>query len=158
MTARPADPPQGDDFVAGVRLGLPATGPGSVAGWGSRVFALALDWLLANLAALALLRTDAVWSSRSGLTWVPFAVWFVEVWLLTALTGASAGQRLRRLQVIRLDRRPVGLGKSLVRTILIALVVPPLVYDRDGRGLHDKVAGTVVVHGERARAAGDAGA
>ncbi len=157
MTARPTDPPQGDDFVAGVRLGLPATGPGSVAGWGSRVFALALDWLLANLAALALVRTYAVWSSRSGLTWVPFAVWFVEVWLLTALTGASAGQRLRRLQVIRLDRRPVGLAKALVRTALVALVIPPLVYDRDSRGLHDKVTGTVVVHAGRGLPPGGSG-
>lgn len=158
MTAQSADPPQGDDFVAGVRLGLPVTGPGSVAGWGSRVFALALDWLLANLAALALLRTYAVWSSRSGLTWVPFAVWFVEVWLLTALTGASAGQRLRRLQVIRLDRRPVGLTKALLRTALIALVVPPLVYDRDSRGLHDKVAGTVVVRARSGVVSGPDGA
>ncbi len=145
MTARPADPPEGDDFVAGARLGLPATGPGSVAGWGSRLLALGLDWLLANLAALALLRTQAIWSSRSGLTWVPFAVWFVETWLLTALTGASAGQRLLHLHVLRLDRRPVGLWRGLVRTALIALVVPPLVWDRDGRGLHDKTAGTIVV-------------
>lgn len=129
-----------------------------MAGWGSRVLALAVDWLLANLAALALVRSYAVWSSRSGLSWVPFAVWFVEVWLLTALTGASAGQRLARLQVIRLDRRPVGLGKALVRTVLIALVVPPLVYDRDGRGLHDKVAGTVVVHAGRGTVPGGNGA
>ena len=33
----------------------------------------------------------------------------------------------------------------LLRTALIAVVVPPLVRDVDGRGWHDRAAGTVVV-------------
>ncbi len=51
--------------------------------------------------------------------------------------------------MLRLDHRTVGLWRALVRTALIALVVPPLVFDRDGRGLHDMAAGTVVVHAPR---------
>jgi uncharacterized RDD family membrane protein YckC len=47
--------------------------------------------------------------------------------------------------VIRLDGRPVGLWWSLVRTVLLLAVIPPLVYDRDQRGLHDKAANTAVV-------------
>jgi uncharacterized RDD family membrane protein YckC len=31
------------------------------------------------------------------------------------------------------------------RTLLLALVIPAVVYDRDRRGLHDKVGATVVV-------------
>ena len=130
----------------GVRLGLPDDGPGSVAGWGRRIAALLIDWALANFIALVIAGSEAFSGSAR---WLPLAVWFVVVWLLTGLTGASAGQRLLRITVLRLDHRPVGLVRAFVRTALIALVVPPLVFDRDGRGLHDMAAGTVVVRGPR---------
>ena len=32
-----------------------------------------------------------------------------------------------------------------LRTALLLLLVPALITDRDGRGLHDRAAGTVVV-------------
>jgi uncharacterized RDD family membrane protein YckC len=48
--------------------------------------------------------------------------------------------------VMRLDGRPVGLPRAALRTLLLVLLVPAVVTDRDGRGLHDKAAGTVVVH------------
>ena len=118
-----------------------------MAGWGRRFVAIALDWVLSNLAAVALTGTRDVWSAQSSYGWVPLAVFAAEVWVLTALTGASAGQRIVGLSVLRLDHRPVGFGPALVRTTLLLLVIPPLVFDRDGRGLHDLAAKTVVVRG-----------
>jgi uncharacterized RDD family membrane protein YckC len=135
----------------GSRYGLPDRGPGSVAGWGIRVAALLIDWVLANLAAVALTQTRSVWSAQSWLGWVPFLVWFVEVWLLTGLTGASFGQHVLRVAVLRLDHKPVGLARAFIRTALLALVIPPLIFDRDGRGLHDMAAGTIVVRGPGSR-------
>ena len=38
-----------------------------------------------------------------------------------------------------------GLLSALVRTALLCLVVPAVVWDADGRGLHDRVAGTAIV-------------
>lgn len=69
----------------------------------------------------------------------------LEVFVLTAFGGASAGQRLRRLRVARLDGTRIGPGRALVRTVLLCLLVPALIWDRDGRGLHDKATGTVLV-------------
>jgi hypothetical protein len=43
------------------------------------------------------------------------------------------------------DRRHVGLGRAVVRSLLIALVVPPLFADSDGRGLQDRFTATAVV-------------
>ncbi len=95
-------------------------------GGGGRIAALVVDWLLANLAAFALVRDPAVWQAPvTGLDFVPLAVFAVEVWILTAFVGASVGQRLRHLVVARLDGRPVGLVRAFVRTALILLVVPP---------------------------------
>ena len=74
-----------------------------MAGWGIRVAALLIDWVLANLAAVALTQTRSVWSAQSWLGWVPFLVWFVEVWLLTGLTGACFGLHILRVAVLRLD-------------------------------------------------------
>jgi len=33
----------------------------------------------------------------------------------------------------------------LVRTVLLAVVIPALIWDRDTRGFHDKIAGTVLI-------------
>jgi uncharacterized RDD family membrane protein YckC len=72
-------------------------------------------------------------------------VFSVEVWLLTALTGFTLGKRVLGIRVARLDGRPVGFGWALVRTILLITVIPPLVTDRDLRGLHDRAANTIVL-------------
>ena len=124
----------------------PASGRGAEAGWGRRVAALVIDWLIANLAAFALVRDPAVWQAPvTGLDFVPLGIFALEVWVTTAFVGASIGQRLRHLVVARVDGRPVGLLRAFVRTVGILLVVPPLIVGSDGRGLHDRVAGTVIV-------------
>jgi uncharacterized RDD family membrane protein YckC len=76
--------------------------------------------------------------------WTP-VVFGAQDFVLTALTGFTLGKRLLGLRVVRLDGRPVGLW-ALPRTILVMLVLPPLMMDRDLRGLQDKAAGTIVVH------------
>lgn len=145
-----ADEPGRDSRgVAGQRLGLPAVGPGSVASWGRRVAALFVDWFAASLLVLVIARGTSPWTPGSLAQLWPLAAWAVMVSLATGLTGASPGQHLLNLRVIRLDRRPVGVWNGVVRTVLIALVVPPLVADQDRRGWHDLAVGTVVVNGPR---------
>jgi hypothetical protein len=36
--------------------------------------------------------------------------------------------------------------KSLIRTVLIVLVIPPLLADAEGRGLHDRLAKTKIIN------------
>lgn len=119
----------------GERLGLPERGRGATAGFGHRLLAFAVDAVLCDLVALLLFQSLAYTTP----------VFFVEVFLLTALTGCSAGQRICRLRVVRLDGRPVGFGWALVRTVLLCLLIPALIMDRDTRGLHDRAANTVVL-------------
>ncbi len=122
----------------GERLSLPQTGPGSVAGLGRRLAAIVLDWLMSLLAA-------TFFTFRWG-GLVPLAVFYIEVLLFTALQGASAGQRILSLRVVRVnDRGHAPPLAVVVRSILLFLVVPAVIYDRDGRGLHDRAAGTVVI-------------
>lgn len=120
-----------------------------MATWGRRVGALFIDWFSASFVVLLLARGTSPWTPGSLAQLWPLVAWLVLVALSTGLTGASPGQHLLNLRVIRLDRRPVGLWNSIVRTVLIALVVPPLVADVDRRGWHDLAVGTVVVNGPR---------
>ncbi|MEO5709684.1 MAG: RDD family protein [Nocardioidaceae bacterium] len=131
-------------LYAGQRLGLPETGRGSVATWGRRILALGVDWFASLLVASAFAGPDVL-SSRGWEAWVPLLVFFTEGTILTALAGGSFGQLVLRVAVVRLDHGPVNLLVALLRTLLICVVVPPVIYNRDRRGLHDLIAGTVTV-------------
>jgi RDD family len=128
----------------GERLGLPESGRGSVAGWGRRVLALAIDWILSMLAVGAFVGS-AIWTGGGSAGWAPLAVFAAEKWVLTALLGSSAGQLLTSIRVVRLSPEPLGLWRPLVRSVLVCLVIPPVIYDQDQRGLHDLAVGTVTV-------------
>lgn len=119
----------------GEKYGLPEDGPTSVPGLGRRLAALFIDWILCTIIAVGLLRSQ-YWT---------LALFGAETYILMVLTGTTIGKRVLGMRVARLDGKPVGLGWGLVRTILLLAVVPPLVIDRDRRGLHDKAANTIVV-------------
>src|ERR1019366_8441198 len=86
----------------GQRLGLPEEGPRSVAGVGRRFGALFIDWVLCMVIALAAFKSQA-WT---------IAVFAVEVYLLTALTGFTVGKRLLGIRVARLDGGSVCCGRG----------------------------------------------
>jgi len=133
-----------DASYAGRRLGLPAKGPGAVASWSRRFLALLVDWVASLLVAGGLTGGSAL-TSHGWESWVPMLVFLGEASLLTPLTGGSFGQVLTRLAVVQLDGRPTSLLAAVLRTLLVCLVVPPLIYNIDRRGLHDLVTGTVTV-------------
>ncbi|MGO8768081.1 MAG: RDD family protein [Mycobacterium sp.] len=128
----------------GERLGLPESGPGSLAPVGRRVAALTIDWLIAyGLAALA-----QAFGAFSGLmlSTAVLVIWFALGLITVRLFSFTPGQLALRLQVVSVDGRvPVGIGRLAVRGLLLAVVVPALFTDWDGRGLHDRLSGTAVV-------------
>lgn len=68
--------------------------------------------------------------------------------VFTSFFGQTPGMRLFGIRLVRVDRpTPVGVPRAVVRTVLLVLLVPALIWDADGRGLHDRVARTVVVRG-----------
>ncbi|MGI8576315.1 MAG: RDD family protein [Nocardioidaceae bacterium] len=135
---------QTEQIYPGQRLGLPETGSGAVAGWGRRALALAIDWALSMLAVAAFIG-PAVWSSQGVARWAPLTVFAFEVWILTTLLGGSAGQIVTRVVVRRTSGSPLDIIRALVRTLLICLVVPPVIYNRDQRGLHDLLVDSIAL-------------
>ena len=128
----------------GNRLGLPEDGPGSVAGWGRRLVAIFLDWVIASLVASAVLQRP-LFSGSNELSGLQLVMFVLMTALLVGLLGYTIGHRILDLQVISLDGRPVGLPRALLRAVLVGLLIPAVIFDRDRRGLHDRAAGTIVV-------------
>jgi uncharacterized RDD family membrane protein YckC len=125
----------------GEQLGLPPQGPGSIARPGRRLAALAFDWALCMFIAYGLI-TDG-YGQETG-NWA-LLIFFVLSVLTVGTIGCTPGKRLLGLRVIALDTGTVHPGRALLRTVLLCLAVPALVWDRDGRGLHDRMARTVEV-------------
>lgn len=128
----------------GARLGLPESGPGSLASWRARVAALVLDWAASMVVAVALFG-PGVLNERGWRSFMVLAVFFVESAIFSALLGASVGQLICRITVARLDGLPLGFLRAIPRAALVCLALPPLVVDGDRRGLHDLLLGTAVL-------------
>ena len=127
----------------GQGLGMPQSGPGSIARFGRRLAAISLDWLLCQLIAVFLFRAEL---GRGGAgSFAPLAVFAVENLLLLPTLGATVGQRVLGIVIMTVDRRRITIVQAAFRTLLLCLAVPALIWDRDGRGLHDKAAATVLV-------------
>jgi uncharacterized RDD family membrane protein YckC len=111
----------------------PAPGTPPPATWLRRIIALFADWIASSLVAAFVLGGF----DQPGYQWLPLVVFWLETSLGVALAGASFGQMLVRIRVHRLDGRPLTLFRALQRQLLVCLVIPPLVFRPDGRGLHD---------------------
>src|SRR3954447_25901808 len=101
----------------GERLGLPAEGPGSVAGYGRRLLALFADWLLALLVT-GVVSVALHWTPQTR-SLVTLAVFGVAAWLSIGFAGTTAGKWLCGLRVIRTGGGRVGPLWALVRTVLL---------------------------------------
>lgn len=132
------------DTYPGESLGLPRSGPGSLASWRSRIAALLLDWGASMIVAVSAFGVGVLRES-GWRAWMILAVFFVQKTLLTALVGGSFGQILARARVARLDGQPLGWWRAIARTAMICVVIPAVVVGAERRGLDDLVLGTVVV-------------
>lgn len=145
----------------GSRLGLPAEGTGSLAPVIRRLLAVTVDWLACLLISTGFFGGDPM---------ATLAVFAGENVLLVGTIGHTLGHRLLGIHVRRAsvltraatagvaldggfvpdggsmpDGGSVGLARAALRTLLLCLLIPAVVWDRDGRGLHDRAAATAVV-------------
>ena len=115
--------------------------------WARRIAALVVDWFACTLVVIFAVGGVDNWAGDQQAGFIVLGVFVLESAAFTALMGGSFGQLATRLRVVRDngDPRPLPVHLALLRQVLIALVIPPLVYRPDGRGLHDVVAGSAVV-------------
>jgi hypothetical protein len=129
------------DEWPGQRLGLPETGPRSIARLGRRVAALFIDWAIAWVISAAFFAEDPFQPNA----WATLAVFAVEQLVFLWTLNGSIGHLLLRMRVVPVRPARLGLWRPVVRTALLCLAIPALIWDRDQRGLHDQLAGTMLV-------------
>ena len=120
----------------GQRFGLPESGPRSIARLGRRIAAIAVDWAASVLISIAFFSYDPI------ATLVIFAV---EQVVFLSLVSGSPGHILLGMRVVPAKGGRLGLWQPVVRTLLLCLVIPAVIWDRDQRGLHDRVCDTILV-------------
>lgn len=106
---------------------------------GARAAALAIDVVLAALVA-GLFTAPELPRNWSLLSWV----------LITGVSvsffGFTPGMGALGIRVVRMDGAAmVGPIRAIPRTIMTGLVIPAVIWNDDGRGLHDRAVGTIVV-------------
>lgn len=107
---------------------------------GRRLLALVIDWTMCRL--IAGLLSPAVIPDNTFSTLIIF---YIEVCLFTIAFGASAGQRIMAIKVVTYpDQQRVKVGRVVLRTFLICLVLPA-VFTNNGRPLHDHFANSQTV-------------
>lgn len=121
---------------------MPESGRGSVAGWGPRFGAILIDWFVALSITLGILGppTPGDQAFSAGTLGI-FALMYV-VLLLTA--QRTLGMLAFGLRVLPVGSQRLTAWGVILRTLLLVLVIPAVIYDRDRRGLHDRAGRTVV--------------
>jgi uncharacterized RDD family membrane protein YckC len=120
----------------GDRMGRPESGPGSIARPGVRIAAIAIDFTIC-FAIYGLFFYESSWAS--------LVIFVVEQLLFLIPFGGSIGHLLLGMRLVNLQNRWAGVWRPIVRTLLLALFIPAVIWDADQRGLHDVFAGTVLV-------------
>lgn len=124
------------------RLDLPTAGAGSLAGVGRRLGQYLVDAVASGLVA-GLFTQHA---STTLQTFVPLGVFAVTTVLGLALGGQTLGMRLLGMRLVTVaGHGQPALVPVVARTLLLCVLIPAVIYDADGRGLHDKAAGTVLL-------------
>jgi uncharacterized RDD family membrane protein YckC len=118
---------------------LPPEGPGSLAPFGARAVAFVVDAVGSAVIAWAFTapQLPGNWS---------LLVFGVLTVVTLLLFGQTPGHRLLGLRLAH-PRPQARLApwRAVVRTALLVLLVPALITDADGRGLHDRLTRTAVV-------------
>lgn len=120
---------------------------------GLRVGGIAIDWALCMVISSAVFPSPQLKDATgfenvffSGQPLATLGIWAAQHFILVATLGMTYGHRFLKMRVERVDgTRYPGIVAALKRTVLLALVIPAVFMDSEGRGLHDRVAGTRLV-------------
>ncbi|MCW2621519.1 MAG: domain containing protein, partial [Frankiales bacterium] len=114
----------------GARFGLPASGPGSVASWGTRFAAFMVDVLGSAAVGRLIDPLPDLEKVDASASFAPLGVLVVINVLGLALVGQTPGMRLFKIRVLPLKgafRERLGLVPALLRTVLLSVLLPALI-------------------------------
>lgn len=116
---------------------------------GRRLVAIVVDWVACLLITHGLIGR-VVELSPEAFSFAPLALLFLLNLAGVTLGGATFGHRLLGLRVVPMVGEWVTPLRAALRAALLCLAIPAMVViSDDGRGLHDRAAGTKIVRASR---------
>lgn len=105
-----------------------------------RFAALLVDWIACVL-------VSGTFANPTTEGWAPVLILIVEYGFFLGLFGQTPGMYLAKLRCVDYGTGgPMGVPRALLRAVLLALVVPALIMDRDRRGIHDRLTNSMVTN------------
>ena len=105
--------------------------------------ALMVDWLACYFIVAASAGGIGRMAPNRSIT--VLGLFFAEVAILSALQGASLGHKIFGVRIVRFsDGGAITPLQALIRTALLVSVIFAITFDEDGRGLHERISGSVL--------------
>jgi uncharacterized RDD family membrane protein YckC len=110
---------------------------------GRRFAALMLDWLACYFIVAA--STGGLGAMAPNRSLTVLALFFVEIAILSALQGATLGHKIFGIRIIRFsDGGAISPLAALIRSALLVTVIFAITFDENGRGMHERLSGSVL--------------
>ena len=110
---------------------------------GRRMSALMVDWLACYFIVAA--SAGGIGQMAPNRSWTVLALFFSEIVILSALQGATLGHRIFGIKIIRFaDGGVITPLQAFIRSSLLITVIFAITFDENGRGLHERLSGTVL--------------
>jgi uncharacterized RDD family membrane protein YckC len=104
-----------------------------------RFGALMVDWILCVLVSGSFADPR-----RDG--WPPVLALIIEYAFFLGLFAQTPGMWVARIRCVSVvDGGRLGVFRAALRGALLALVIPALIMDKQRRGLHDRVTGSIIL-------------
>ena len=110
---------------------------------------LLLDWILCYFITWGFFAEPGT----GEFTPINYFLYLGQYLLFSILGGATPGHRIVGLRIVRFSDGQMATPKqALIRTALLAIVVTAITFDENGRGINERISGTVLIRTKKTNA------
>ena len=118
-------------------------------GQGRRMLGLLIDWALCYFITWGFFADPGT----GAFTPIVYFLYLGQYLFFSILGGATPGHRIVGLKIVRFfDGQMPTPKQALIRTALLAIVVTAITFDENGRGINERLSGTVLIRNRKINA------
>jgi uncharacterized RDD family membrane protein YckC len=115
-------------------------------GQGRRMLGLLIDWALCYFITWGFFADPGT----GAFTPIVYFLYLGQYVFFSILGGATPGHRIVGLKIVRFfDGQMPTPKQALIRTALLAIVITAITFDQNGRGINERLSGTVLIRNRK---------
>ena len=115
-------------------------------GQGRRMLGLLIDWALCYFITWGFFADPGT----GAFTPIVYFLYLGQYLFFSILGGATPGHRIVGLRIVRFfDGQMPTPKQALIRTALLAIVITAITFDQNGRGINERLSGTVLIRNRK---------